>query len=119
MSLLPNSQGIPRFDMRPQGHQEVVHRPEQAIVLFVSCGSDRYAYTWTRDGWDVQLVCFVHGTCSAPYPESDRVFCRRCSFCEWERWLTSAECERSLERFRDITAVTGAPIGLGSQGHGH
>lgn len=119
MSLTRFPSGITRFKVVNEPAEHIDQQPvlSEAVVLFVTCGADRYAYTWTRDGWDVQLVCALHHFASAPYPEADRAFCRRCCFCEWERWLTSAECDRSLERFDALTAGSGSPVGLGPQGH--
>ena len=121
MRSLPKSpSGIARFQMLQQFPEHVdEHALVRPIVLFVSCGPDRYAYTWTMDGWDVQHVCFRHETASTPVREEERAFVRRCSFCEWERWLTGAECERSRERFDVVTAGMTSPVDLGPQGHGH
>ena len=119
MRSLPTSiDGLPRFDMRPQGDQQVVHAPEQAVMR-VSVGPDHFALVWTRDGWDASRVCDLHHWASIALPAEDRLLCSHCPVCEWERWLTSPERDRGLKRFDEVSARLATSIELGSQGHGH
>lgn len=107
-----------RFDMRPQGYQQLVHAPQQLLVR-VTDGEGAFVLRWTRDGFDALRVCEAHSWASVERPATDKRNCEHCPACDFHDWLISAERERALNRFRDVLTLRPTTVRLGPQGHGH
>ena len=118
MSLPISANGLPRFDMRANGYQQVVQASQQLVVRFTD-NDGTFVLRWTRDGFDALRVCDDHSWASIERPASDKRNCEHCPACDFHDWLGSAERERALNRFREVFALRPASIRLGPQGHGH